>query len=68
MKKNMGQKDKLVRVVIAFIIAVLFYYQIISGIIGVALLLFAIAILLTSLFRFSPLYKIIGIDTNKNGN
>ncbi|WP_335966161.1 DUF2892 domain-containing protein [Galbibacter sp. PAP.153] len=68
MKKNMGQKDKLVRVVIAFIIAVLFYYQIISGFIGVALLLFAIAILLTSLFRFSPLYKIIGIDTNKSNN
>ncbi|EIJ39654.1 YgaP family membrane protein [Galbibacter orientalis] len=64
MKKNMSQKDKLIRVIIAFGIALLFYFQIIKGIFGVALMLFAIALLLTCLFRFSILYKIIGINTN----
>lgn len=64
MKKNIGQKDKLIRVVTAFIIALLFYFQILKGLVGVIFMLFAIAILITCLFRFSLVYKLMGIDTN----
>ncbi|MEL4308169.1 YgaP family membrane protein [Joostella sp. CR20] len=68
MKKNIGQKDKLIRVVIAFVIALLFYFQIISGLFGVACMLFAIVLLLSCLFRFSLVYKLFGFDTNKENN
>jgi fatty acid desaturase len=64
-KMNMSKKDKLIRVVIAFLIAMLFYFQIIRGLFGVILMLIAIAMLLTCFFRVCPLYKIMGYSTNK---
>ncbi|QLE02823.1 DUF2892 domain-containing protein [Galbibacter sp. BG1] len=64
MKKNIGNKDRLIRVVIAFLIAVLFYFQILQGLVGVIFLVFAIVILVSCLFRFSLIYKILGINTN----
>ncbi|TRZ41685.1 YgaP family membrane protein [Robertkochia solimangrovi] len=66
MKKNMGQSDKLIRVVIAFIIGVLYLYNIISGIFGIVLMVLAIILLLTSFFEFCPIYKILGKNTRKN--
>lgn len=65
LKKNMGQHDKLIRVVISFVIAMLYYYNIIHGYLGIALMLIAIVLLLTSLFRFCPVYKVLGKDTRK---
>nr|WP_255610461.1 DUF2892 domain-containing protein [Robertkochia sp. 3YJGBD-33] len=61
----MSQQDKLIRVVISFIIAVLYYYNIISGIMGIVLMVGAIILLLTSLFRFCPIYKLIGYSSCK---
>ncbi|WP_224489872.1 YgaP family membrane protein [Robertkochia flava] len=63
LKKNMGPQDKLIRVVISFVIALLYYYNIISGYFGIAMMLIAIVLLLTSLFRFCPIYRILGKDT-----
>jgi fatty acid desaturase len=64
-KMNMSNTDKLIRVVIAFVIAMLFYFQIIKGILGVMLMLIAIVMLLTCFFRVCPLYKACGISTYK---
>ena len=64
LKKNMGQQDKLIRVVISFVIALLYYYNIISGYFGIALMLVAIVLLLTSFFRFCPIYRVLGKNTN----
>lgn len=66
LKKNMSNQDKLIRVVIAFIIAMLFYFQIIRGLLGVILMVIAITMLLTCLFRVCPLYKACGYSTNKS--
>lgn len=65
MKKNMGAADKLIRVLIAVIIAVLYYLEIISGTLALVLLAFAFIFLLTSLVSFCPLYTILGINTCK---
>ena len=65
LKMNMSKQDKLIRVLIAFGIAMLFYFQIITGLLGITLMLIAIAMLLTCLFRFCPLYKACGYSTNK---
>lgn len=65
MKKNMGAADKLIRVLIAVIIAVLYYLEMISGTLALVLLAFAFIFLLTSLVSFCPLYTILGINTCK---
>ena len=65
MKKNMGSADKLIRVLIAVAIAVLYYLDKIEGTLALVLLAFALIFLLTSLVSFCPLYTIFGIRTNK---
>jgi hypothetical protein len=65
MKKNMGPIDKMIRSVIGFIIAILYYSGIITGALAIILLAFAILFLLTSFMSFCPLYKLLGINTNK---
>lgn len=65
MKKNMGTADKAIRVIIAIVIAFLYYKGIIDGTLGIILMIFAIVFLLTSLVGFCPLYKPLGINTCK---
>ena len=61
----MGSADKLVRVLIAVAIAVLYYLEMISGALALVLLAFALIFLLTSLVSFCPLYTIFGMNTCK---
>lgn len=65
MKKNMGSADKLIRVLIAVVIAALYYFEMISGTLALVLLAFAVIFLLTSLVSFCPLYTIFGVSTCK---
>lgn len=63
MVKNMGTLDKRIRVIIAVVIAVLTYFEYISGTLGMILLGLAIVLALTSFISFCPLYTLIGINT-----
>jgi glucan phosphoethanolaminetransferase (alkaline phosphatase superfamily) len=63
MKKNMGITDKVIRIIVALVIAVLFYMNIISGTLGVVLLILAGVFVLTSFISFCPLYTIFGLST-----
>jgi hypothetical protein len=65
MKKNMGTIDKVVRVLIAAVIAVLFFTKVISGTLGIVLLVVAGVFLLTSIIGFCPLYLPFGLSTGK---
>lgn len=65
MKKNMGALDKGIRIVIAIAIALLYYFNVISGTLAYILMAVAIVFLLTSLINFCPLYTILGINTCK---
>jgi len=66
MKKNMGSVDKIVRILIAIVIAVLYWQGIISGgTFAIVVLVFAGIFVLTSLVGFCPLYPIFGINTCK---
>ena len=65
MKKNMGSLDQILRFFAASIIAVLYFTNIITGTLGIVLLVFAGIFLLTSLISFCPLYTVIGIKTCK---
>ncbi len=65
MKKNMGSADKILRIAIAVIVAVLYFLGVISGLLGTILLVLAAVFVLTSLVSFCPLYTIFGIKTCK---
>lgn len=63
MKKNMGSADKIIRVIIAAIIAALYFTHVITGTLGIVLLVFAVIFVLTSLISFCPLYPLLGLST-----
>jgi len=65
MKKNMGTTDKVIRTLIAVIVAVLYFTNTISGTLGIVLLALAVVFLLTSLLGFCPLYLPCGLSTRK---
>jgi hypothetical protein len=65
MKKNMGGADRVIRVIIAAIIAVLYSTKVIPGTLGIVLLALAGIFVLTSLISFCPLYAPFGINTCK---
>lgn len=63
MKKNMGSADRIIRLIFAAVIAVLFFTNVVSGTLGIILLLAAGVFALTSLISFCPLYPLVGINT-----
>jgi uncharacterized membrane protein YccC len=63
MKKNMGNADRIIRTIIAVIVAILYFTNVISGALGIVLLILAGVFLLTSLVSFCPLYAPFGIKT-----
>ncbi len=65
MKKNMGTVDKAIRILVAVVIAVLFYTQVLTGTLGIVLLAFAVIFVITSFISFCPLYLPLGINTGK---
>ena len=65
MKKNMGATDKGIRVTIAIVIALLYFFNIVEGILAYILMALAIIFLLTSFISFCPLYAPFGISTCK---
>lgn len=65
MKKNMGSTDKLIRIIVAIIFAVLYYTETVTGTLGIVLLVLAGVFVLTSFISFCPLYAPFGINTCK---
>lgn len=65
MKKNVGNIDKGVRIVIAIVVAILYYFNIIEGTLAYILMALSITLLITSLINFCPLYTLLGINTCK---
>lgn len=65
MKANMGTTDRAIRIIVAAIIAALYFGNIITGTVGIILLALAGIFLLTSFISFCPLYLPFGISTKK---
>lgn len=68
MKKNIGIIDRLVRIVIALVIDVLYFANVITGTLAFVLLIFALILIVTGIFRFCPLYLPFGISTIRKKN
>lgn len=68
MKKNMGIADRIIRILAAAAIAILYFTNQISGAPGIILLIFAGVLILTSIINFCPLYLLFKINTNKKSS
>ncbi len=65
MKKNMGTVDKILRILVAAIVVVLYFTKVIEGTLAIVLLAFAAIFVVTSFISFCPLYTLIGLNTGK---
>lgn len=66
--KNMGTADRLIRTILAILFGVLYYTGVISGTLGIVLVVLGVVFLLTSFVSFCPLYAPFGIRTCKPEN
>lgn len=66
MKKNMGSTDRIIRLIIAAIIGILYFTDYLTGTLGIILLALAAILVLTSLIGFCPLYKPIHLNTREH--
>ncbi|AVR44576.1 DUF2892 domain-containing protein [Christiangramia fulva] len=68
MKKNMGRTDKIVRLIIAAALLILYATEVVEGTWGIIFLILAGILVLTSLVSFCPLYAPFHLHTNRNKN
>jgi hypothetical protein len=65
MKTNMGGTDKIIRLLLAAVLVILYTSGILTGTFGWLALALAAIFVVTSLIGFCPLYTILGINTCK---
>ena len=63
MKMNMGNADRIIRIAIAAVVVGLFLANIVTGTLGIILLVAAGIFVLTGFVGFCPLYTLVGIKT-----
>ena len=65
MKRNMSNLDRTIRIVVAALFAYLYFGGIVTGVLGIILLVLAAVFLLTSVVAFCPLYLPFKFSTKK---
>jgi len=65
MKKNLGNLDRVIRVLVAIILSLLYFTNVITGTLGLVLLVLSGVFVLTSFVSLCPLYIPLGINTCK---
>ncbi|MDR0791883.1 MAG: DUF2892 domain-containing protein [Chitinophagaceae bacterium] len=68
MKKNVGSVDKVIRIALAIVIAILYFTHRIGGTTALILGIVAVVMVATSFMSFCPLYKPFGISTTKKSS
>jgi uncharacterized membrane protein YkgB len=66
MKKNMGTIDRVIRLLVVVVIAVLYYMGQLTGLAATILGIVAVAFLITSIIGWCPGYLPLGISTRKH--
>jgi hypothetical protein len=65
MKKNMGTIDKVIRILVAVVVVILYFTHVISGTLAIILLILSAIFVVTSLISLCPLYLPFGLSTRK---
>ena len=65
MKRNLSNLDRIIRVVIAAVFAYLYFSGIVTGMLGIVLVILGAVFVLTSFIGFCPLYVPFKFSTYK---
>jgi hypothetical protein len=65
MKRNMSNIDRIVRVIVAALFAYLYFAGVVTGTLGIVLVVLGAVFLLTSVVSFCPLYAMFKLSTFK---
>jgi len=68
MKKNVGALDRVIRLLLAVVIGMLWYNGTITGILGIVLAVVAAALLVTGLVGSCPLYTVLNLSTKRTAS
>lgn len=66
MKQNVGSADRIIRLVVAAIFAILYFTNLVSGTLGIVLLVLAVIFALTAAFGICPIYLAFKLSTKSN--
>ena len=65
MKRNMGIADRVIRGILAIIVAALYFTNQLSPVASIVLGIVAVVFLVTSVVGFCPLYLALGLSTRR---
>ena len=65
MKKNLGQVDRAIRIMIALMVVGLYIPGILSGTFGIVMMILAVIFAVTGMISFCPMYYVFGLRSNK---
>ena len=63
MKQNVGNTDRIVRFVLAAVFAVLYFTGVVSGTLGIVLLILAVVFAVTAAINFCPIWYLFKFST-----
>ncbi len=63
MKTNMGSADRIIRTLLAIVAITLYATGVITGTLGIVLMVLSGIFLLTSVVSFCPFYTLLGMNT-----
>ncbi len=63
MKRNVGKTDKIIRILIAAVLIILYFTNIVTGTLGIVFLTAAGVALITALINFCGLYALFGMSS-----
>ncbi|MBW7840788.1 MAG: DUF2892 domain-containing protein [Chitinophagaceae bacterium] len=65
MKPNINGTDKIIRFILAAVLAGLYIAGIVTGWLGIVFVVFAAVLVVTAFINFCPIYHMLGISTRK---
>jgi hypothetical protein len=66
MKRNMGNTDRIIRLLFSFVLAIIWFQNVTGGPLGVLLVLFSGIFFITSIVGVCPFYTLFGLSTYPN--
>jgi hypothetical protein len=63
MKQNMGSADRVIRLMIAALLVVFYFTDLVTGTLAIVALIVAAVFVLTSIMGTCPLYSVFGLNT-----
>jgi len=63
MKRNVGKTDKIIRILIAIVLVVLYFAHVVTGTLGIVFLVVAGIALITALVNFCGIYALFGMSS-----